>query len=73
MTRGRYPGPHKILPMQRALPLVLGLTLASAAQAQVSVGEKAPTIAFDESLSKQAPSFQALRGKVLMLDFFATW
>lgn len=52
--------------------LLLALALAGTAQAQLSEGEVAPPFPIKGSLDNSVKDFKALRGKVLMLDFFAT-
>ncbi|MCA8957142.1 MAG: hypothetical protein KDC87_13795 [Planctomycetes bacterium] len=52
-------------------PIVL--CLGGALAAQIPVGEVAPAFEFKESIGTKIGDFKSLRGKVLMLDFFATW
>lgn len=47
--------------------------LATAAPAQVDRGSAAPSFDFAAALNDAPPSFSALAGKVVLLDFFATW
>jgi hypothetical protein len=60
---------RKITPLT-GISLVL---LAQSLPAQLSEGDKAPEFAIKEALNQAPASFQEFRGKVLMLDFFATW
>ena len=62
------------------LTLVLLGALAASAAAQQSGwkkldGQKAPAITAKEWLNagKKGPDLSALRGKVILLEFFATW
>ncbi len=50
----------------------LALSLASAASAQPGVGDTAPAIEISAPLNSGIKKFESLRGKVLLLDFFAT-
>lgn len=62
--------------IRKITPLTgIGLVLLAAAplSAQLGEGEKAPEFEIKEALNKAPARFQELRGKVLMLDFFATW
>ena len=47
--------------------------LATAAPAQVERGSTAPSFDFAAALNDAPQSFAALAGKVVLLDFFATW
>lgn len=55
-----------------ALVAALG-ALSPHAVAQVEAGSAAPNIEIADARDTGIKDFQALRGKVLMLDFFATW
>ncbi len=51
----------------------IGLALAAALPAQVGMGDTAPEFEFKAALNQAPGTFQEFRGKVLLLDFFATW
>jgi len=61
--------------IRKIIPLTgIGLALVAAPlTAQLGEGEKAPEFEIKEALNQAPANFQELRGKVLMLDFFATW
>ncbi len=61
--------------IRKVIPLAgFGLMLvAGTLPAQLSEGEKAPEFEIKEALNRAPDNFKELRGKVLMLDFFATW
>lgn len=62
------PPPRRTL---AALPLLVALALASTAHA-VDTGERAPALALSD-LEGQTVRLEALRGKVVLVDFWATW
>ncbi len=52
----------------------MGLLLVAATlPAQVGKGDTAPAFEIKEALNQAPDNYQEFRGKVLMLDFFATW
>lgn len=55
------------------LALGLGLFASAGATAQVYPGDPAPDFAIADARDTGIKNFKAVRGKVLMLDFFATW
>ena len=57
----------------RSAGLVAALAVAGQVPAQVGEGDMAPAIDIDEALNKAPDKYSAFRGKVLLLDFFATW
>lgn len=61
--------------IRKITPLGVGLVLLAAAPlcAQPGEGDKAPEFEIKEALNKAPNRFQEFRGKVLLLDFFATW
>lgn len=65
--------------MTRTLNILgLALTFASApaARAQPSIGERPPALSLEETMQApegQAVSWEALTGKVVVLEFWATW
>ncbi|MHC4078475.1 MAG: TlpA family protein disulfide reductase [Planctomycetota bacterium] len=61
--------------IRKITPLTgIGLVLfAATLPAQVGKGETAPEFEIKAALNQAPAKFQEFRGKVLMLDFFATW
>jgi hypothetical protein len=57
------------------LGVVAGLALPASAEWKKLDGQKVPEITSSEWLNtgKQAPTAASLRGKVWLLEFFATW
>lgn len=53
--------------------LLSAACLTAPTQAQVEAGTAAPGFDIADARDTGIKDFQALRGKVLMLDFFATW
>lgn len=62
--------PH--LPMKRFLGLLLGLMLATPAAA-IEIGQSAPELSLPALVAGEAISLRAHRGKVVYLDFWASW
>ena len=60
---------RKITPLTGISLLLVACTLP----AQVGEGDRAPEFEIKDALNQAPASFQEFRGKVLMLDFFATW
>lgn len=58
---------------QLAAALTALACLATPATAQVEAGVPAPSFDIADARDTGIKDFHALRGKVLMLDFFATW
>ena len=60
--------------IRKITPLTgIGLVLVAATlPAQVGTGEKAPDFEIKAALNRAPATYQEFRGKVLMLDFFAT-
>lgn len=56
-----------------SLALLCAAALAAHGTAQVTEGAKAPEFEIADARSTGLDDFKAFRGKVLMLDFFATW
>lgn len=58
-----------------ALAAVCGLLLwAAPCRADVSVGQAAPDLRITEWLNADGPvTIEGLRGKVILLEFWATW
>ena len=55
-----------------AWPIVLG-ALVTLAAAQPRLGDPAPEVPFKEVLQGDYASLSAMRGKLVMVDLFATW
>ena len=49
------------------------LALASVLPAQLSVGENAPAFDIKKGWNDAPVSFAELKGKVVLIEFFATW
>lgn len=60
--------------MQRVVfsSLIAGVCVLPLA-AQVPVGTQAPEIQFKKGWNGAPPTLSELRGKLVLLDFFATW
>ena len=59
--------------MQRVLfSLIAGISALPLA-AQVPVGTQAPELEFKKGWNGAPPTLSELRGKLVLLDFFATW
>jgi len=69
---GRVVHEKILLPMNRLLMGVFLLTLAFQGQAQVKKGQPAPEIKLPDTTGN-ALSLQDMRGKVVLIDFWASW
>ena len=47
--------------------------LAAGLPAQLGVGDQAPEVAFQDGVNNAPQSWKEIQGKLLLLDFFATW
>jgi hypothetical protein len=68
------PAPQRTLHAVRNLAstFVLG-ALVSLAAAQPRLGDQAPEVPFKEVVQGDYASLSAMRGKLVMVDLFATW
>jgi len=55
------------------LATLLGISLATGAQAQATLGSLAPSIELKQTFNGCAKSLEDMRGSVVLLDYFATW
>lgn len=57
----------------RHVPALAAAVLTGAASAQVAVGTPAPEFDFQASFNDAPASFAEFEGKLVLVEFFATW